>query len=75
MTYDVYMHFPVIAIMTFFVGAFIVTLCGKREEPMQENILRSFMNDLIDYQVRLDLQKEFGDLRKRIIEYAFSPVK
>ncbi len=32
MTYDVYMHFPVIAIMTFFVGAFIVTLCGSKEK-------------------------------------------
>ena len=32
MTYDVYMHFPVIAIMTLFVGAFCVTLAGKREK-------------------------------------------
>ena len=31
MTYDVYMHFPVIAIMTLFVGAFLVTLVGKRQ--------------------------------------------
>ena len=31
MTYDVYMHFPVIAIMTLFVGAFLVTLVGKKE--------------------------------------------
>ena len=31
MTYDVYMHFPVIAIMTLFVGAFLVTLAGKKE--------------------------------------------
>ena len=31
MTYDVYMHFPVIAIMTLFVGAFLVTLVGKHE--------------------------------------------
>ena len=31
MTYDVYMHFPVLAIMTLFVGAFLVTLAGKRE--------------------------------------------
>ena len=31
MTYDVYMHFPVLAIMTLFVGAFLVTLSGKRE--------------------------------------------
>ena len=32
MTYDVYMHFPVLAIMTLFVGAFLVTLAGKREK-------------------------------------------
>lgn len=32
MTYDVYMHFPVIAIMTLFVGAFLVTLVGRREK-------------------------------------------
>ena len=31
MTYDVYMHFPVIAIMGLFVGAFLVTLAGRRE--------------------------------------------
>ena len=32
MTYDVYMHFPVLAIMTLFVSAFLVTLAGKREK-------------------------------------------
>ena len=32
MTYDVYMHFPVLAIMTLFVGAFCVTLAGKHEK-------------------------------------------
>ena len=32
MTYDVYMHFPVIAIMTLFVGAFLVTLVGRHEK-------------------------------------------
>ena len=31
MNYDVYMHFPVLAIMTLFVGAFLVTLVGKHE--------------------------------------------
>ena len=29
MNYDVYMHFPVLAIMTLFVGAFLVTLVGR----------------------------------------------
>ena len=51
-----------------------ITLCDKHGARMQESTLRSFMNDLVDCQVRLDLQKEFGDLRKRIVEYAFSPV-
>lgn len=32
MTHDVYMHFPVLAIMVLFVGAFLVTLAGKREK-------------------------------------------
>ncbi len=30
--YNVYMHFPVLAIMTLFVGAFCVTLAGKHEK-------------------------------------------
>lgn len=72
---DIYSEKYYISVVPYQDDNVLVTLCGKREEPMQENILRSFMNDLIDYQVRLDLQKEFGDLRKRIIEYAFSPVK
>ena len=32
MSYNVYMHFPVLAIMTLFVGAFCVTLAGKHEK-------------------------------------------
>ena len=30
MNYDIYSHFPVLAVMLYFVGAFIVTLIGKR---------------------------------------------
>ena len=30
MNHDVYSHFPVLAVMCYFVGAFIVTLIGKR---------------------------------------------
>lgn len=30
MTYEIFKHFPVLAIMCYFVGAFIVTLAGKR---------------------------------------------
>lgn len=30
MTYEIFKHFPVLAIMCYFLGAFIVTLAGKR---------------------------------------------
>ena len=52
-----------------------ITLCEKQGTPVRESLLRSFMNAFMDYQVRLDLQKEFGEMRRKIVEYAFSPVK
>lgn len=51
-----------------------ISLWSKEHAPLDEDILKQFMNDLIDQQVRIDLQKEFGPLRNTIIEYAFSPV-
>ena len=46
-----------------------ITISAKAQD-----LLKQFMNDLIDQQIRIDLQKEFGQLRNIIIEYAFSPV-
>jgi His-Xaa-Ser system protein HxsD len=34
-----------------------------------------FLNELIDQQLRVDLEKRTGELRKIIVEHAFSPVK
>lgn len=51
-----------------------IRLSAKDHSPLGEDVLRQFMNELIDQQIRIDLQKEFGQLRKTIIEYAFSPV-
>ena len=34
-----------------------------------------FCNELIDQQVRRDLEKRFGKLRELIVEHAFSPIK
>lgn len=51
-----------------------ICLSAKNHSPLDEDMLRQFMNELIDQQIRMDLQKEFGQLRNTIIEYAFSPV-
>ena len=37
--------------------------------------LKEIMNGLIDHQVRLDLVKEFGGIRKTIVDYAFSSLE
>ena len=51
-----------------------ITISAKAHSSLSEDLLKQFMNDLIDQQIRIDLQKEFGQLRNIIIEYAFSPV-
>lgn len=50
-------------------------VAAKDEVIIDEKMLKNMMNDLIDFQIRLDLLKEFGDLRKTIVNYAFSPVE
>ena len=52
-----------------------ITLARKDGEKFDEMLLRELMNELIDCQIRLNLQKEFGEIRKKIVEYAFSPVE
>lgn len=34
-----------------------------------------FKNDVLDQQIRIDLQKEFGSLRDTIVKYAFFPAE
>ncbi|WP_198471046.1 His-Xaa-Ser system protein HxsD [Acetomicrobium sp. S15 = DSM 107314] len=34
-----------------------------------------FINEALDQQVRVNLEREFGHVRDIIVEYAFSPVK
>lgn len=40
-----------------------------------EDVLRDFANELIDQQVRLGLEKQFGTIRNMIVEQAFSPTR
>lgn len=51
-----------------------ITLYSRDGTPVEGSVLRGLMNELVDWQVKMDLQKEFGGLRNRIVEYAFSPV-
>lgn len=52
-----------------------IVITAKDKGPIAEDLLRRFLNDCIDQQIRLDLQKEFGELRQAIVAYAFSPVE
>lgn len=49
-----------------------IVVKSKNGSNVDELALQNFFNDCIDEQVRLDLQKEFGALRDKIVEYAFS---
>lgn len=43
--------------------------------PIQQDFLLSnFKQDINDQQVRIDLEKTFGNIRADIVKYAFSPV-
>lgn len=52
-----------------------ITINSKDNTYIDESLLRKFFNDCIDEQIRIDLQKEFGNLRQRIVDYAFLPVE
>lgn len=52
-----------------------IVITAKDKCSIPEDLPRRFLNDCIDQQIRLDLQKEFGELRQRIVDYAFSPVE
>ncbi len=47
--------------------------CGSIEKTKQD--VNSFLNEAIDQQVRLYLEREFGHMRDVIVEHAFSQVK
>ena len=49
-----------------------IIIKSKNKSNIDESILQKFFNDCIDEQIRIDLQKEFGNLRQRIVDYAFS---
>lgn len=51
-----------------------ISIQNKSSEPLVIDTLKKIFNDLIDQQIRVDLQKEFGQMRNRIVEHAFFAV-
>ena len=47
---------------------------SKEEKPIDESIVKTICNDLIDQQVRCDTEAKFGHIRDLIVEEAFKPV-
>ena len=52
-----------------------ITVSAKNGSLIDNECLKEIMNGLIDHQVRLDLVKEFGGIRKTIVDYAFSSLE
>ena len=52
-----------------------ITIYSRDGSSVKEEMLRRLTKDLVDYQMKMDLQKEFCGLRDRIVEYAFAPVR
>ena len=58
-------------------GEVEVILEPKAEQTIQdlEKIASEFCNDVLDQQIRLDLEKRYGRIRELIVKHAFSPIK
>lgn len=52
----------------------IVTLESKEENAVNVEIAKSFCNDLIDQQIRFNVNSQFGNIRDMIVAEAFRPV-
>ncbi len=47
---------------------------SKEGSAINETGIKQFCNDLIDQQVRVDVNSQFGKIRDMIVEEAFKPV-
>lgn len=45
-----------------------------RKDASLENIVNDFCNELIDQQIRVNLEKEYSSIRDQIVKKAFSPI-
>ncbi len=52
-----------------------ITVECKKSASLSLELLKNMVNELIDQQIRVDLESRFGDLRKIIVKRAFEPVQ
>lgn len=56
-----------------FVTVILKPLAGP-DAPDLDDIEHRFLSELVNQQFRLDLERRYGDLRRLIIQHAFSPL-
>ena len=56
-----------------YVGIWFQAKDGQEPE-MIPDLLNDFCNEVLDQQVRLDLEKRYGSLRDTIVKHAFQPL-
>ncbi len=47
----------------------------KKDEIFDKDLIYSFSNKVVDYQLKRFLEKDYGRIRDVIVDYAYSPVK
>lgn len=52
----------------------LITLESKEDNAVDETIAKSFCNELIDQQIRFNVNTQFGKIRDMIVTEAFRPV-
>lgn len=52
-----------------------ITIEDKKGKELQLETLKDMMNELIDQQIRVDLDRRFADIRKTIVKHAFEPAE
>jgi His-Xaa-Ser system protein HxsD len=57
-----------------YVGVWFQSKSGQDQSKIPE-LLNEFCNEVLDQQVRLDLEKRYGNLREIIVKHAFSPIQ
>lgn len=52
----------------------VVMECKDGGTTITQDLIKQFCNDLLDQQVRVDVNSQFGHIRDLIVEEAFKPV-
>jgi His-Xaa-Ser system protein HxsD len=53
---------------------YLITLSSKDGSSISDEIVNQFYNELIDQQIRINVEKEYKPIRQEIIKKAFAPI-